>query len=146
MVDGDVQTSLPAFSIAVTQPAMILITEFTEGAGYNKAVEISNLGTTSVDLAAEGYVLNRYSNANQTVGKAVPLTGVLGANESLVIYNESNDDTSGFSAAMLLVPPSKTVVLHRLMVMTLLNWSIIRALLTLLDKSALRLTTLKMSH
>ena len=37
-----------------TAAANVVITEYVEGSSSNKAVEISNLGSTTVDLAAEG--------------------------------------------------------------------------------------------
>ncbi|WP_285164701.1 endonuclease [Shewanella goraebulensis] len=72
--------------------ADLVITEYVEGGGNNKAVEISNLGANSVDLDAAQYVLALYSNGGTDAGNSETLTGTLAAGSSIVFHNASADD------------------------------------------------------
>lgn len=72
--------------------ANVLFTEYVEGSGNNKAVEISNLGSTSVDLATQNFKLSLYANGNSNVQATMMLEGLLAPNASLVIYNNSASD------------------------------------------------------
>lgn len=67
--------------------AMVLLTEYVEGSGNNKAVEISNIGSKSVDLGQQGYKLAVYNNGSIKATAELNLTGVLGPNASLVVFN-----------------------------------------------------------
>ncbi len=67
--------------------ANVLISEYVEGSSYNKAIEISNLGTSDVALEAEGYTLSLYSNGASEPSSTMSLKGILVPNSSLVIYN-----------------------------------------------------------
>ena len=66
--------------------ADVIITEYIEGGGNNKAIEISNLGNASVDLA--GYQLIKFSNGTDSQA-SYDYSGNLAAGASLVIYNSS---------------------------------------------------------
>ncbi len=79
-------------SVALTSHANVLITEYVEGGGSNKAIEISNLGSENVDLATEGYKLSLYSNGKTSVQNELLLQGLLVPNSSLVVYNTSAAD------------------------------------------------------
>ncbi len=71
---------------APTVSANVIITEYIEGGGNNKAIEISNFGNTEVNLS--GYQLIKFSNG--TDSQAIyDYSGDLAAGASLVIYNSS---------------------------------------------------------
>lgn len=69
-----------------TVNANVIITEYIEGGGNNKAIEISNLGNADVDLT--GYQLIKFSNGTDSQ-LAYNYSGTLAAGASLVIYNSS---------------------------------------------------------
>lgn len=82
-------------AIAVAAPATaadgeitgLLISEYVEGGSSNKAVEIYNGTTDSIDLS--GYTLALYSNANTTPNSTAALAGTLPAGETKVFYNSN---------------------------------------------------------
>lgn len=84
-------TALLAFSILPSH-ANVLITEYVEGGGNNKVIEISNTGNSNVDLAVEGYKLSLYSNGKTTTTAELLLQGLLVPNSSLVVYNPNATD------------------------------------------------------
>src|SRR5215211_4592214 len=67
----------------------VLISEYVEGTGNNKALELANGTASAVDLGAEGYRLELYFNGNSGVGLTVPLTGVIERNDVFVVANTS---------------------------------------------------------
>ncbi|MFM4964176.1 ExeM/NucH family extracellular endonuclease [Aeromonas bivalvium] len=70
--------------------AQLLITEYLEGSGNNKAVELSNLGTTAVNLA--DYRLALYANGRtlaQGPTNSLALQGQLAPGASLVLAHPS---------------------------------------------------------
>ena len=76
-------------AVAVTAPASaasgdLLISEYVEGSGFNKAVEIYNPSASAVDLAASGYALRVYFNGS-TTSTSVPLTGTVAAGDVFVL-------------------------------------------------------------
>lgn len=77
--------------------AAILITQYYEGPSTNKWIEITNIGTTSIDLAASQMKLSLWSNAaaenyktNGTPGNTYSLNGNLAAGASFVYGNSAN--------------------------------------------------------
>lgn len=71
--------------------AQVLITQYYEGSGTNKWLEITNIGTADVDLADTGYNLGLWQNANTEGYKndlapniTLALTGNLSAGTSLL--------------------------------------------------------------
>jgi predicted extracellular nuclease/endonuclease I len=84
--------------LSATAMANVVITEYVEGSSSNKAIEISNLGSTTVDLAADGYKLALFSNGSVDEGNTELLTGTLAPNASLVIYNSGADPEFIFDA------------------------------------------------
>lgn len=75
----------------------VLITQYYEGPSTNKWIEITNTGTTGIDLSAGVYKLSLWTNAaaegykSDVVPSAtVALTGVLGAGASFVYGNTGN--------------------------------------------------------
>ncbi|WP_394132992.1 endonuclease [Shewanella maritima] len=79
-------------TVSTAAHANLVITEYVEGGGNNKAVEISNLGTSDIDLDASQYVLTLYSNGATTPGNTATLTGTLKPGESVVYHNAGADD------------------------------------------------------
>jgi len=53
----------------------LFFSEYIEGSGFNKALEIYNGTGAPVDLGAGNYVLQLYSNGSPTVSQSVNLTG-----------------------------------------------------------------------
>ena len=80
-------------ALPFTASANIVITEYVEGSSNNKAVEISNLGSSSVDLGAQGYALSLYTNGSseESSDRKIEFSGTLAPNASFVVYNESAD-------------------------------------------------------
>ena len=76
----------------LTSHANIVITEYIEGSGSNKAIEVSNLGAASVDLAAQGYKLELYANGKTEEPNELLLQGLLVPGSSLVVYNSGATD------------------------------------------------------
>ena len=89
-------TLATAVSLLLPSAAManVIITEYIEGSSNNKAVEISNIGSTDVDMGAEAYRLSMYTNGSPTAHEErfYDFTGVLAAGQSFVVYNDSADD------------------------------------------------------
>lgn len=71
-------TGVAAFAApAAAAPGDLLISEYVEGSGNNKAIEVYNPTGTAVDLAAANYALKVYSNGAATAGQTVALTGTV---------------------------------------------------------------------
>lgn len=113
---GKAARLLPILMGAVTTSvqAEVLITEYVEGGGNNKAIEISNIGSESVSL--EGYILNLYDGSDGTKTKATyEYSGTLEAGASFAIYNSGSFTTfteQFGSAANVVAAPSATIVQH----------------------------------
>jgi predicted extracellular nuclease len=73
----------------------LFFSEYVEGTGVNKAIEIYNGTGAAVDLTAGGYRLELYSNGSPTVSQSIALTGVLADGDVLVAAN------GGANAAIL---------------------------------------------
>ncbi|WP_165905069.1 endonuclease [Parashewanella curva] len=82
--------ALGAFSTAAN--ANLVITEYVEGSSSNKAIEVSNRGSSAINLDANVYKLNLYFNGKTEVGKTVTLTGTLEAGKSIVYHNSNAAD------------------------------------------------------
>jgi len=78
--------------------ANVLITEYVEGGSNNKAIEISNLGTADVDLAAGGYKIDLYANGKTETTNGILLQGLLIPGSSIVVYNSGSTDAFKFDA------------------------------------------------
>ncbi|USQ75281.1 ExeM/NucH family extracellular endonuclease [Ornithinimicrobium cryptoxanthini] len=70
----------------------LIISEYVEGSGNNKAIEIFNGTDAAVDLAAESYVLRLYSNGSDTPSFSIALTGTV---ESGGVYVVANSQQAG---------------------------------------------------
>lgn len=86
--------------VAMSSNANILITEYIEGSSYNKAIEISNLGDSNVELGAEGYTLTIYSNGSTDPTATMNLSGILPPNSSLVLFNGGLTNADSFAAPL----------------------------------------------
>jgi predicted extracellular nuclease len=63
----------------------VIISEYIEGSGYNKALELMNTGSATADLST--YQLELYSNGNLTIQSTLSLSGTLEPGQVLVIGN-----------------------------------------------------------
>lgn len=68
----------------------IFISEYVAGTGNNKAIEIYNPTSEAVDLT--GYVLERWSNGEQSATDALNLEGIIPAFGTWVIANGQTED------------------------------------------------------
>ncbi|HPC19384.1 MAG TPA: lamin tail domain-containing protein [Kiritimatiellia bacterium] len=66
-------------------PAGVLISQYIEGTGNNKAVEIFNGTLADLNLGAGGYVLQQYNNGATSPSVTIPLSGTVPAGGTLVV-------------------------------------------------------------
>src|ERR687894_545568 len=71
-------------------PTDVFFSEYVEGSGFNKAVEIFNGTGAPVDLAAGGYTLELYSNGLSS-GPSVALTGTIADGDVFVVSRADAD-------------------------------------------------------
>ena len=78
---------LGTFSTAAS--ANLVITEYIEGSANNKAIEISNLGSSDINLDANAYKLILFANGADASkpGNTETLTGTLAPGKSIVFHN-----------------------------------------------------------
>ena len=83
--------------IAAVALGQLMITQYYEGTGTSKWIEISNIGAASIDLASGGYRVGHFNNASAEGYKtdvapnfAMALTGSLAAGQSLLLGNTGN--------------------------------------------------------
>ncbi len=69
----------------------LLISEYIEGSGFNKAIEIYNGTGSDIDLAAAGYTLELYSNGSPTASQTLSLSGTIADGDVLVLANSQAD-------------------------------------------------------
>jgi predicted extracellular nuclease len=72
-------------------PTELLFSEYAEGSGFNKAIEIYNGTGAPVDLALGGYRLELYSNGSATVSQSVGLTGTIADGDVFVVSRADAD-------------------------------------------------------
>ncbi len=65
----------------------LVISEYVEGSSFNKALELYNSGTDTLDLSQ--YSLDLYSNGSSSATGTLTLTGTLAAGETLVLAHGS---------------------------------------------------------
>ena len=68
-----------------TSCSVLMISEYIEGSGNNKCIELFNPTNSSIDLS--DYTLNVYFNGATTAGRTEELSGSLGAGEVYVVCN-----------------------------------------------------------
>lgn len=66
-------------------PAGVFISQYVEGTGNNKAIEIYNGTLSNLDLSAGGYVLQQYNNGATAPSTNILLTGTLPPGTGLVV-------------------------------------------------------------
>ncbi len=67
--------------------SVLMISEYVEGSGNNKCIELFNPTNGSIDLS--DYTLNVYFNGSTSAGRTEELSGSLGAGETYVVCNPS---------------------------------------------------------
>ncbi|MCP4404373.1 MAG: ExeM/NucH family extracellular endonuclease [bacterium] len=100
-----------ALTLALTtggaaQAADLFFSEYAEGSGYSKAVEIYNGTGATVDLST--YTIELYTNGSATVSKSMVLSGSLAAGDVFVIAHQSAD-TALTAVADQLDTPSNVI-------------------------------------
>ncbi len=95
-------TALAFTPIAAAQTADLLISEYVEGSSLNKAVELYNGTTDTIDLAADGYQIEVYFNGSTSAGTTVSLTGSVAPGDVYVVADD------GATAAVLAVTDQTT--------------------------------------
>lgn len=78
--------TLSAHSMA---SADLLISEYVEGSGNNKALEFYNIGETAIAL--DGYRVDFYFNGSTSSGRSIALTGEVAPSGVHVLAHESGD-------------------------------------------------------
>ncbi|MDO6638516.1 endonuclease [Shewanella sp. 5_MG-2023] len=82
----------PGEGACVAESGVLIITEYIEGSSNNKAIELSNVGGSAIDLDAAQYKLTLYANGATEPGNSETLSGMLAAGESIVFYNSGAAD------------------------------------------------------
>lgn len=85
---------LATLGLTSAAPGAVVITQYYEGASFNKWIELTNLGSTSEDLSL--LTLTLWSNANTeawrtsgTPSQSLTLSGTLGAGQSFLLSHSS---------------------------------------------------------
>ena len=80
----------------ITDCTDLFFSEYVEGYGQNKAIEVYNPTSESIDLSA--YQIERYSNGttNSSAGGVTNLTGILVSGDAFVITSGETDTSSTF--------------------------------------------------
>ena len=81
--------SIALSSMSYGQCEDVFISEYTEGGGNNKAVEIYNPTANPIDLS--NYTLKRYSNGSTTNPDILQLSGTINPYDVVVITNGQLD-------------------------------------------------------
>ena len=81
--------ALSAYTAVNAQCTELFISEYVEGSGYNKAIEIYN--PTNSPISLTGYRLERFSNGSSTSGSGgvLNLSGTIGAHDVWVVVNDN---------------------------------------------------------
>ncbi len=67
--------------------------EYMEGSGNNKCIEVYNPTASTIDLAADGYYVSIFFNGSSNAGQTIPLTGAVLAGGTYVLCNNNTDNT-----------------------------------------------------
>lgn len=90
-VDPDPVDPDPVDPTPPTTGSALIFSEYVEGGGYNKVIEIGNTGNDELSLA--GYSVAMYSNGATNAKYTLNLTGALAAKGTLVIYNKGAENS-----------------------------------------------------
>ncbi len=89
LIDSNSLSSTVTGVVAVANPPAavpdLFFSEYLEGSSNNKALEIYNPTTQTVNLSS--YTVKAYNNGATTVSNLLTLTGTLSAGQALVIFN-----------------------------------------------------------
>lgn len=77
----------PASCSVVPNCALPFFSEYIEGSGNNKCLEIYNPSASAIDLAAGGYKIEMYFNGASGVGLTINLAGILQPGDVYVVCN-----------------------------------------------------------
>ncbi|MFP1681881.1 ExeM/NucH family extracellular endonuclease [Alloalcanivorax sp. C16-1] len=88
---------LAGLAMACSAQGNILISEYVEGSGQNKALELYNSGDTSQSL--NGYVLERYSNGATTASSSLALDGqnLAGGDVLVIVTSQATGTLAGLA-------------------------------------------------
>jgi len=67
----------------------LFVSEYVEGSSNNKAIELYNPSSSSVNLSTQGYVLEIYANGGLTPSATISLVGTVAAGSTFVIKHSS---------------------------------------------------------
>ena len=83
-------------SAQITDCSELFFSEYVEGWGQNKAIEVYNPTNATIDLS--NYTIERYSNGatNSSAGGITNLTGMLASGDAFVLTNGETDTSSTF--------------------------------------------------
>lgn len=114
-----VTTALSVRSLKTTRAlGDLYLSEYVEGSGNNKALELYNPSTSPVDLAAAGYKVEIYFNGASTAGSTFSLTGTLAAKSTFVMKNNVSGSaissiTAQLSSANITFNGDDTILLKK---------------------------------
>ena len=109
-----VTTSLTARAPAPRAAGDLFISEYVEGSGNNKALEIFNPSATPVDLAAGAYKIEIYFNGNTSAGSNITLSGTVPPGGTFVIKNTSASSiTAQQSSSSLTFNGNDAIILRK---------------------------------
>jgi uncharacterized protein len=106
--DGTLAISVLVGALVPFALGQAIFTEYVEGTGHNKALEISNLGDVSFDLSA--CQIKMYFNGAAHPGQTFNLDGILAPGEAHVfVHREAGGNYSeSFEAAVAAAPSSQS--------------------------------------
>ena len=81
-------------------PAGVFISQYIEGTGNNKAIEIFNGTLSNLDLSAQNYVLQQYNNSSLTASVDIALSGTIASRDCLVIGRQDTPTNYAPDAAI----------------------------------------------
>ncbi len=91
VVAGALPLAAAAPPAGAAVPTDVFLSEYIEGSGFNKAVEIFNGTGAAVDLAAGGYRLELYSNGAAAPSQSAALTGTVADGDVYVVSRADAD-------------------------------------------------------
>jgi choice-of-anchor B domain-containing protein len=97
LLDNGIMTTLNAQLYPITCPVELFISEYGEGSGYNKYLEIYNGTGISVDLSL--YEIWKVTNGGIWPGYTLSLSGILAHNDVYIIYSSNSNIDSTIIAA-----------------------------------------------
>ncbi len=74
---------------AVRAAGDLFVSEYVEGSSNNKAIEVYNPSSSSVNLSTQGYVLEIYANGGLSPSATISLVGTVAAGSTFVIKHSS---------------------------------------------------------